>query len=172
MDPLSIVLNDLRLESTLYCALRVTAPWAVAYPGGRQAGFHVVTGGGLELVIEGRAPLVLETGDMVVLPRGTAHVLRAVGAGAARQQGHSRNAADVVARSIVELVTLGADGVSSGSVAYGGGGALTEQLSGAIRLPGARRSSVVVGVARRDSHPRRAGARGAVDGVDRGGDGV
>ena len=119
MDPLSIVLNDLRLESTLYCALEMTAPWAVAYPAGTQAGYHVVTSGDCELVMEGQAPHVLASGDMVVLPRGTAHVLRASGA------------ARAAAPSIVELATA-LPRSASGAVAFGGGGVRTEYLCGAI----------------------------------------
>ncbi len=122
MDPLSIVLNDLRLESTLYCALHVTAPWAVAYPGGPQAGFHVVTSGTCELAIDGGTSITLTAGDMVVLPRGTPHVLRA-----------GRRTAAV---SIVDLVAARAI-ESSDKVRHGGGGASTEYLCGAVEF-GAR----------------------------------
>jgi AraC-like DNA-binding protein len=117
MDPLSLVLSDLRLESTLYCALQVTAPWGVAYPGGHQAGFHVITSGACDLIVPGRAPLRLEAGDMVVLPRGTPHRLEA--------------GDPVDAVSIVKLAeSVSAQG--AGPVTHGGGGALTEYLCGAI----------------------------------------
>lgn len=122
MDPLSVVLKDLRLDSTLYCALELSAPWAVGYPAGPAAGFHVVTSGHCELAIEGRPPLALEAGDMVLLPRGTAHELRA-----ASDAGRAR----AFARSIVELATT-APRSGAGSVVFGGGGEAAAYLCGAI----------------------------------------
>ena len=54
MDPLSVVLTDQRLESTLYSALQVTAPWALEYPDVEHAGFHMVTEGQCELAFGDR----------------------------------------------------------------------------------------------------------------------
>jgi AraC-like DNA-binding protein len=76
MDVLSQLLADLRVESTIYCRFEVADPWAIAYPGGQMAGFHVALEGTCQLVVDGRDPLRLEAGDLVVLPHGTAHVLR------------------------------------------------------------------------------------------------
>lgn len=112
-----MVLNDLRLESSLYCALQLSAPWTVKYPGGHQAGFHVVTKGRCELVIAGRAPLPLKAGDMVVLLRGTPHELCS-----------GRGALPI---SIVDLVQS-LSGQGAGPLTHGGGGVGTEYLCGAI----------------------------------------
>jgi AraC-like DNA-binding protein len=83
VDVLSEVLADLRLESTLYAALEGSAPWAVDYPGGSVAGFHLVTEGRCILELEGAAPLVMGPGDFVVLPHGAPHRLRSLAGGAA-----------------------------------------------------------------------------------------
>lgn len=77
MDVLSELLSDLRVESTIYCRFEVADPWAVAYPGGGMAGFHVVVEGRCLLQVDGRdAPLRLEAGDLVVFPHRTGHHLR------------------------------------------------------------------------------------------------
>src|SRR4028118_1165519 len=55
MDALAHLLHDLRVESTLYCRFELAAPWAVAYPAGDTAAFHVVT--------EGRCRLEVVDGD-------------------------------------------------------------------------------------------------------------
>jgi AraC-like DNA-binding protein len=79
VDALTHLLHDLRVESTLYCRFELAAPWAVAYPAGDTAAFHVVTEGRCRLEVEGREPVPLEAGELAILPHGTAHVLRAGG---------------------------------------------------------------------------------------------
>lgn len=76
MDVLSELLADLRVESTIYCRFEVADPWAVAYPPGQMAGFHLVVEGSCLLVVEGREPLRLHAGDLVVLPHRAGHVMR------------------------------------------------------------------------------------------------
>lgn len=120
-DVLSQLLDDLRVESTLYCRVEVSEPWAVAYPGGEAAGFHVVLEGRCTLAREGAEPLALEAGDLVVLPHGTAHVLR--GAAPAR------------AEPIEALAARGREGLA---VRHGGAGERAAYLCGAFRF-GARR---------------------------------
>ena len=128
MDVLSEVLAELRLESTLYARFEVSAPWAVAYPAGETAAFHVVTEGRCLLEIEGeREAVVLERGDFVVLPHGTAHTLRSAGRHPAVP---------------VESLAAGAAGTMT-AVAHGGGGEAARYLCGAFHFAQAHANPVL-----------------------------
>lgn len=84
-DALSDVVNEMRLESAAYRRIDLSAPWALDYDEG---------GRGVHLVLEGRVTLVgldergretrephldLVAGDLVLLPTGRPHRLRAPG---------------------------------------------------------------------------------------------
>jgi AraC-like DNA-binding protein len=76
MDVLSDVLDTLALRGTLYFRTRSTPPWGLrvpAYPG--VARFHLVARGRCHLAFEDGSRLWLETGDLVVIPRGAPHVI-------------------------------------------------------------------------------------------------
>jgi AraC-like DNA-binding protein len=75
VDPLSDVLRDLRLESTVFCVLALHAPWGLAKDRLDGAPFHIVVEGRCWIQVEGEAPMELTRGDLVVLPHGDAHVL-------------------------------------------------------------------------------------------------
>jgi AraC-like DNA-binding protein len=129
MDVLSEVLSELRLESTLYARFELTAPWAVSYPAGETAAFHVVAEGRCLLEIEGeRDPVALEAGDFVVLPHGTAHTLRSPG----------RHPAAPVA-----TLTAGATPGTMPAVVHGGGGEAARYLCGAFRFEQAHANPVL-----------------------------
>lgn len=117
MDVLSELLADLRVESSVYCRYEMSEPWALAYPPGQMAGFHLVVEGTVLLVMEGRDPLRLETGDLVVLPHPTGHVLR----------GH----APALAAPLDEVLSRQRDGLS---LRYGGAGERAAYLCGGIRF--------------------------------------
>ena len=122
MDPLSVVLTDLRLESTRYCALQVTAPWALEYPDSEHAGFHIVTEGQCELAFGDQPPIALSAGDLVILPRGGAHLMRA-----------GRAVRPVSITAVVD----GNETSPMGQVQHGGGGAASAYICGIFRF-GAR----------------------------------
>jgi AraC-like DNA-binding protein len=128
MDVLSEVLAELRLESTLYARFEVSAPWAVAYPAGDTAAFHVVTEGSCLLEVEGEPPVRMERGDFVVLPHGTAHTLRSAG----------RHPAVPVA-----ALATGTGAACLQAVAHGGGGEEARYLCGAFRFAQAHASPVL-----------------------------
>jgi AraC-like DNA-binding protein len=78
MDVLSDVLETVRSKDLRIARAELSAPWGfkVGDTDG-QAALYVVTGGAGWLEAEGlEHPLRLDTGDMVLLPRGPAHVLR------------------------------------------------------------------------------------------------
>jgi len=133
MDVLSEVLAELRLESTLYSRFELTAPWAIAYPAGERAAFHVVTAGGCLLEVDGEPEAVaLEPGDFVVLPHGTAHALRSAG----------RPAAAVP----VQALAKGSGGY--GAVAHGGGGEPASYLCGAFHFAQAHSNPLLAALPR------------------------
>lgn len=73
MDTLSLILDDMHFDGVVF-ASSVNAPpwsWHLAMPGVACA--HIVARGEAWLVREGADPLLLQTGDLVVLPGGLAH---------------------------------------------------------------------------------------------------
>jgi AraC-like DNA-binding protein len=76
-DPLSQILNALRLSGTIYFHTDFTPPWGVRVPAYRNvARFHFVIRGRCFIRVEGCAEAwPLAAGDLVVIPHGTAHIL-------------------------------------------------------------------------------------------------
>ena len=75
MDVLSDILDLLQLRGTLYFRTAFTPPFAVAVPAyGRAARFHLAVQGRCYVEVDGEAVL-LEPGDLIVIPNGAAHVL-------------------------------------------------------------------------------------------------
>jgi len=73
-DPLSEILRDLRLQDGSYGRCELSAPWGIDFPAQEQARFHLVVSGGAWLQ-RGKSGQALAAGDVVLLPRGTAHTL-------------------------------------------------------------------------------------------------
>jgi AraC-like DNA-binding protein len=79
MDALTDVLRTVHLKGSVYCRSELTAPWGMEIPAADVAQFHVVRRGGCWLTMDlpsGPATRRLGAGDLALLPRGTAHVLR------------------------------------------------------------------------------------------------
>jgi len=73
MDTLSLILDDMHFDGVVFVS-SVNAPpwsWRLATPG--LACAHVITQGQAWLMRDGADPLLLETGDLVVLPNGAPH---------------------------------------------------------------------------------------------------
>ena len=75
-DPLSDALHLMRLTGCVYARSELTAPWGVDLPPmeGHMM-FHVVTAGRCWLQTDGREPLLLERGSLVLVPHGLGHQL-------------------------------------------------------------------------------------------------
>lgn len=73
MDTLSLILDDIRLKGAVFRQYELTAPWAMRLETPGLSSFHIVIGGQAWLLREGVAPLPLQTGDLVLLPRGLDH---------------------------------------------------------------------------------------------------
>jgi AraC family transcriptional activator of mtrCDE len=78
MNVLSDILRVLKLKSSIYFRTRLTAPWGIAVP--EQQGvarFHVLLPGRCWIGIpDGGEPQELNSGDLFIVPHGSAHTLR------------------------------------------------------------------------------------------------
>jgi AraC-like DNA-binding protein len=76
MDVLSDILAALRFRGTLYFSTEFHSPWGIRVPRFRSvARFHLVVRGGCWIQVEDAAPVRLETGDIILVPRGAEHVI-------------------------------------------------------------------------------------------------
>lgn len=77
MDVLSDILDALRLRGTLYFSTEFRRPWGVRVPSYRRvARFHLVVRGTCWVrVIGTEEPVLLEAGDLILIPHGAEHVL-------------------------------------------------------------------------------------------------
>jgi AraC-like DNA-binding protein len=73
MDPLSLIIDDMRFDGVVFVATELSTPWSLhmATPG--QAAFHVITQGQAWLRREAFEPVLVQTGDLIVLPAGEPH---------------------------------------------------------------------------------------------------
>ncbi|HEY0291171.1 MAG TPA: AraC family transcriptional regulator [Hansschlegelia sp.] len=74
-DPLTDMLQGLRLDGVEYGRCRLAAPWAFSFPDEPGARFHFVADKGCWLQAPDGAWAELTAGDAVLLPRGSAHAL-------------------------------------------------------------------------------------------------
>lgn len=77
MDLLSDILSQLELTGTLYFRTSFTSPWSVQVPAFNQvARFHYAHRGRcLVRIRPDRAPVLLDQGDLIIIPRGASHTL-------------------------------------------------------------------------------------------------
>lgn len=76
MDALTAVLRELHFESVGYRWIEPEGPFTLDFSQHGLRGVHAVHAGGCELVVADGTTRTLRPGDVVVLPRGDAHVLR------------------------------------------------------------------------------------------------
>lgn len=74
-DPLSEVLDALHVNAALITCFDFSAPWSVERSQIAGMPFRIAHGGAFWLRTEGRAPLLVESGDIVMLPHGDTHVM-------------------------------------------------------------------------------------------------
>ena len=77
VDPLGHALHLLRMNGAFYCRSDLTAPWGMTMmemPG--YVWFHVVTSGRVWLEAGDAEPILLQPGDLGLVPHGEGHVLR------------------------------------------------------------------------------------------------
>lgn len=120
LDPLGEALHFLRMSGTFYCRSELTAPWALALPAAAGClSFHVVMSGRCELEVEGSEQVVLQPGDLALVPHGEGHRLSS-GPGVAAPRLDELRHEPVSERYAV--------------LRHGGGGAATSLVCGAVRF--------------------------------------
>ncbi|MFJ6216850.1 AraC family transcriptional regulator [Streptomyces sp. NPDC092296] len=75
MDVVSDAITALRVGRPLASRVRVHGAWSRRFAAYGGAGFHVVLEGGCWLLPDSGPPITMVAGDVVLLPRGSAHVL-------------------------------------------------------------------------------------------------
>jgi AraC-like DNA-binding protein len=86
MDVLSEVLRVIRLSGVVHLRAEFTRPWAIAasqdnlaarlnLPSGSLIAFHVLVSGSCLVRTENLGPMRIETGDVIIFPRGDRHIL-------------------------------------------------------------------------------------------------
>jgi AraC-like DNA-binding protein len=119
-DALTAVVETLRLRGRLYCRLKLSAPWGMAFPRTNDAHFHALEHGNCWLRTDtAAAPIALRGGDLVVLPHGGGHSL-----------------ADSLETPLVPLSRVIGAGKPEGHVLlrHGGTGAETALICGAFEF--------------------------------------
>jgi AraC-like DNA-binding protein len=114
-DVLSQLLLRLTVNSTLYCLSAMTAPWGFKVAARSGPAFHLLTSGSAWLEVEGSPqPVRVVAGDLIILPRGEAHVLK----------DSSDSAVLWLDRILAQTPTV------NGRLNHGGGGERSELLCG------------------------------------------
>jgi AraC-like DNA-binding protein len=118
-DVLTTVLNTLQFKGHVFCYSEFTAPWALSLPASDFAHFHVCERGqGWIKVEESESEISLASGDLVIVPHGSAHVLR---------DGPK-------SRAVPLDMLLKRRGLKDKTVRYGGGGSETIAICGSFRF--------------------------------------
>ena len=86
-DLLTMVLGELRLESAAYRWLELGAPFRIAFDQPGLCGVHIIAEGECEVVLVDGSVEPLTTGDVVILPRGTAYEIRSAESGGRLESG-------------------------------------------------------------------------------------
>jgi AraC family transcriptional regulator, alkane utilization regulator len=144
-DVVSDVLATVRVRSTVYCRSEMRAPWGFGVQAHGNPSFHVVTRGDCWLEVDGEdEPAQLTAGELILLPHGPMHWLRA----------------DPTAPTLwLDEILAGTPPDGNGRLQHGGNGAMTEFVCGGFVLEGQTASPIlaklrpVIRVARDETGP-------------------
>lgn len=127
VDPLGEALHSLRMSGTFYSRSELTAPWGVDLPPMPDClMFHVITRGSCWVTFANGEQHLLETGSFALIPHGQGHAV-----------------SDDPATEVVNIFDLERQIITPRyeMLTYGGGGALTHLICGAVMVkdPAAQR---------------------------------
>ena len=112
-DPLTDVLDRLRVRGAVMGHLRAHAPWGLRLTHAPSAVFHAVTAGSCWVRVPGHAPRELLVGDVVLLPSGESHIVASAPSGPARPW---NSIAKAKARTEAGEIVLDGPGGASGVI--------------------------------------------------------
>jgi AraC family transcriptional activator of mtrCDE len=120
-DNLSILLERINVRSAVYCLSELGSPWGFSVAGSQVAKFHLVLAGSAVLTMSDADPdqVRLAAGELVLLPRGSAHVM------------HDGDAAPTPP---LDIILAEHPVTRAGRMSYGGDGARTSLLCGGFSL--------------------------------------
>jgi AraC-like DNA-binding protein len=76
LDVLTDVFDTIGLKGALYFRTDFSSPWAVEVPNLKDAArFHLVVQGNCYVTLPSEETIVLEAGDLILIPRGQSHIL-------------------------------------------------------------------------------------------------
>ena len=128
-DLLTDILQTMRLEHTILCRCKLTAPWGIRFPAeDGEAAFHIVTRGQCWLQLDGQKPLLLVAGDFVMFPHG-----------------HEHRISDTLLSPITDFENTSIMRPNHGynSISFGGDGLAIELLAGCFQVRGDRRNPLL-----------------------------
>lgn len=121
------LLREMRLTGGIFLDAEFTAPWCISAkvtpedcapftPTPRQIiAYHYVVAGHLFITVDGQPPIIIETGEIVVLPRNEQHTIG--------------SSPDLIPVNADDLIQPAADG-GLARIDYGGGGVPTQVFCG------------------------------------------
>ena len=131
-DPLTTVLDSIRLRASVFSRASLSAPWGVEAGDTSTGIFHaVVSGSAWVTLAEGGEPARLGPGDIALMPFGDNHLMT--------DAPHRRS------RPIAELTTVDGDGM--GRLVVDGGGERTSLICGTIEFDDDAAHPVLNGIA-------------------------
>lgn len=154
VDVLSQVIDALHLTTAVFGRLELGAPWRLRIPGREALTFYVVGRGSAWLELaegDDRTAIPLSRGDAVLLPRGSAHVLRDT---------------DRSAAAPVEFDYAGCPRVHVGAVErFGGSGPVTSLVTGHFTFGASQPSTLLASLPALIHLPADAAANPPLGGV-------
>ncbi len=120
VDPLGEALHFLRMSGVLYSSCELSEPWGIALP--RLPGtmmFYAVLAGRCWLEVEGVDQVLLQPGDLTLVPHGQEHSLRS------DREAEAVNLFDLPLERVSESYEM---------IKYGGGGAVTRLFGCVVRF--------------------------------------
>ncbi len=120
-DDLSMLLERINVRSAVYCLSELGSPWGFSVAGSQVAKFHLVLAGSALLTMDDADPdqVKLDAGELVLLPRGSAHVM---------------HDSDGAATPPLDVILAEHPVSRAGRMSYGGDGARTSLLCGGFSL--------------------------------------
>jgi AraC-like DNA-binding protein len=118
-DDVSVLLDQINVRSVVYCLSDLGAPWGFQVDSSATAKFHLVLDGRATLTLSdpGATKVMLDAGELVLLPHGSGHLMRDSGDSAVRPL------ADILAGRSSDV-----------ALSYGGDGPRTRLLCGGFGL--------------------------------------